>query len=579
MKKFFSLMCAAALLLVSCSEKEEPVKKVSAVTLDKTSVTLKVGETSQLTATITPADAKDKTLTWTSSKESVATVSEEGLVTAIALGDAVVTVSSKNGKTATCAVKVEKTPVASITLNATEKEFDKIGQTFQLTATVLPDDATDKTVTWKSSKTSVATVSGSGLITTTGYGEATITASCGGKEATCAVTVTAIPVTSVTLNPASKSGVIGDTFQITATVKPDDAVDKTLTWSSTNTAVATVDNNGNVKMVGVGDVEIKATAKSGAVGICAVHVDPINVSEVSLNVTEKTFTALGETLQLTASVLPANATYQTITWSTTDATVATVSNAGLVTAAGYGTATITATSHNGKTATCDITVQKQFEITAVNYTVGGVTKNALEAPIYTYPGAQITLTPVDNEAETGITYQITTDSGVITASGNVLTFDAASSSPSDANHQSRLWSDATITVTASNGKNVTFKVYCSLTSGFARNGSACQATDPLTQYMIAAEGTMSFALLYFNGTDYSNIPVDAYVVEVVGTPAYMSASANATNNTYVITAGENTGINTIKATIGPLAMDLCTVKVGGNVVASLEDLIVDDFVF
>ena len=106
-------------------------------------------------------------------------------------------------------------------------------------------DATDKTVTWSTSDASVATVS-DGVVTAIKLGSATIRAKAGDKEATCAITVEATPVTSVTLDQTSASLKVGETVSLTATVKPDDATDKSATWSSSNTSVATVSSTGVV---------------------------------------------------------------------------------------------------------------------------------------------------------------------------------------------------------------------------------------------------------------------------------------------------------------------------------------------
>ncbi len=221
------------------------------VTLDKTSLSLAIGESATLTATVKPDDATDKTVAWSSSDESVAKV-DNGKVTAVKSGKA--TVTAKCGvKTAECAVTVT-VPVSSITLDKTTLSL-VIGESFTLTATVKPDDATDKTVTWSSSDESVAKVD-NGKVTAVKSGKATVTAKCGVKTAECAVTVT-VPVSSITLDKTTLSLVIGESFTLTATVKPDDATDKTVAWSSSDESVARVDN-GKVTAVNAGQAKISA---------------------------------------------------------------------------------------------------------------------------------------------------------------------------------------------------------------------------------------------------------------------------------------------------------------------------------
>ena len=165
------------------------VVAVSSVSLDKTSVSLNVGESVTLAATVKPDNASDKTVTWSSSKTSVATVDANGKVTAVAEGNATITAKAGD-KTATCTVTVKKKVVAvsSISLDKTSLEL-KEGETATLIATVNPDNATNKAVTWSSDKTSVATVNASGKVTAVAEGTATITAKAGGKTATCIISV------------------------------------------------------------------------------------------------------------------------------------------------------------------------------------------------------------------------------------------------------------------------------------------------------------------------------------------------------------------------------------------------------
>ncbi len=174
--------------------------------LNKTAVTKKVGETEQLIATVVPADATNKAVTWKSSNTEVATVDSNGKVTAKKVGTAEVTVTTKDGnKTATCIVKVTANTVAVTGVKLNKTSISKVvGQTEQLTATVLPENATNKAVTWKSSNTAVATVDANGKVTAKKVGTAkvTVTTKDGNKTATCSVTVTAkeVKVTGVKLD-------------------------------------------------------------------------------------------------------------------------------------------------------------------------------------------------------------------------------------------------------------------------------------------------------------------------------------------------------------------------------------------
>ena len=168
---------------------------VTGVTLNKTSTELTVGQSETLTAAVEPSNATNKNVTWSSSAESVATV-EDGKVTAVGAGEATITVTTEDGnKTATCAVTVAAAtvPVTGVTLSQTQESLysNRTPNTLTLTATVAPDNATNKAVTWSTSNSTVATVDANGLITAVAPGTAaiTVTTTDGSFTATCTVTV------------------------------------------------------------------------------------------------------------------------------------------------------------------------------------------------------------------------------------------------------------------------------------------------------------------------------------------------------------------------------------------------------
>ena len=236
----------------TCSVKvSSKIVAVTSITLDKTSLSMQVGETEAITAIVSPDNATDKTVEWGSSDVAVATVAD-GIITAKKSGEAIIT--AKSGSCiAECKVTITVS-AESVTLDKTSLSL-AIGESATLTATVKPDDATDKTVAWSSSDESVAKVD-NGKVTAVKSGKATVTAKCGVKTAECAVTVT-VPVSSITLDKTTLSLVIGESFTLTATVKPDDATDKTVTWSSSDESVARVDN-GKVTAVNAGQAKISA---------------------------------------------------------------------------------------------------------------------------------------------------------------------------------------------------------------------------------------------------------------------------------------------------------------------------------
>lgn len=235
------------------------------------------------------------------------------------------------------------------------------GDSESLVATVSPNNATDKSVTWTSSVPSVATVDASGMVNALAVGSTTITVTTtdGGFTATCTVTVSAkIAVTSVSLNTGAVSINKNASTTLTATVYPSNATNKNVTWSSSNTGIATV-SNGVVTGVAAGTATITVTTVDGSkTATCTVTVNPTHASSISIS--EATLSLkVGQTSLLTASITPADADDKAVVWSTNDATVATIDN-GTVTAVGAGTATITAASHDNSDlkATCIVTVEE-----------------------------------------------------------------------------------------------------------------------------------------------------------------------------------------------------------------------------
>lgn len=177
----------------TCVITVDPIE-VTKITLDRTSLNLGVNKTRTLVATIMPTNATDKTVTWTTSDGTVATVTNGGVVRGIAYGTATITATSSNGLTATCKVNVVPTPVEGVSLNKNSTTLLINGNshgTERLTATVTPNDAVNKNVTWTSSNPAVATVDNTGLVTAVAKGTATITVTTvdGGYTASCTVRV------------------------------------------------------------------------------------------------------------------------------------------------------------------------------------------------------------------------------------------------------------------------------------------------------------------------------------------------------------------------------------------------------
>jgi uncharacterized protein YjdB len=337
---------------------------VATVSLAPSSATLVAGATVQLQATLTDSGGNvltGRTITWSTDNGSVATVSGTGLVTAAGTGSANITATSE-GQIASASITVSNVPVASVTVAPTTVAL-QTGQTAQLTATTKDANGnvlTGRVVTWSSNNASVATVSGSGLVTAgAASGSATITATSEGQNGTATANVTYIPVASVTVSPASASLQVGQTTQLTATPKDANGnplSGRVVTWSSSNTTVATVNGTGLVSAKAAGSATIMATSE-GQNGTASITVTQVPVATVTVSPASASV-QVGLTVQLSATTKDANGnilTGRTVTWSSSDTTIAKVSGTGLVTGQRAGSATITATSE-GKSGTSAITV-------------------------------------------------------------------------------------------------------------------------------------------------------------------------------------------------------------------------------
>jgi uncharacterized protein YjdB len=316
---------------------------VGSIYLDKTEASILKGTTMTLTPTVYPTSLEDKSVTWKSSNTKVATVTADGKVTGVKTGIATITCTSNTtGLKTTC-----KVTVGSIYLDKTDAVIKK-GKTLTLTPTVYPTSLEDKSVTWKSSNTKVATVSSTGKVkgVKTGIATITCTSNATGLKTTCKVTVG-----SIYLDKTEVSILKGTTMTLTPTVYPTSLEDKSVTWKSSNTKVATVSSTGKVKGVKTGIATITCTSNvTGLSATCKVTVGSIYLDKTEVSIVK------GTTLTLTPSVYPTTLADKGVTWKSSDETVATVIG-GKVEGLKAGTATITCTSNvTGLSATCQVTV-------------------------------------------------------------------------------------------------------------------------------------------------------------------------------------------------------------------------------
>ena len=351
---------------------EVPETAPASVTLSEKTKTLSVNDTFSLTATVAPAHAANNTVTWSSSNTSVATVSSTGVVTAVGNGSAVITAATQNGKSDTCSITVS-TPITHVVINKSILEM-RTGESATLAATVLPENTSgNRTVTWSSSNTSVATVSNTGVVTAVGNGSAVITATASNnKSASCEVFVSN-PAESLRLSEEQVNPLVGGTAAIRATVTPSGSTDN-VTWYSSDESVATVDQNGTVNALKAGHAIITARTDNALTAECTVkvynNVESITSEWSSLEL------YVGQSRSLDYTITPSGA-QEALTWISSNESVVSVSD-GTVHAGAEGVAIVSAVASNGVSTQWIIDVRTPLEQSYESY--GALTLYGFEYP-------------------------------------------------------------------------------------------------------------------------------------------------------------------------------------------------------
>ncbi|MDR0755092.1 MAG: Ig-like domain-containing protein [Prevotellaceae bacterium] len=272
-----AMICIAS---ISCQKQnEEPVVPVTGIKLNENTVSLNTGSEAKLIPSIIPNNATNQTVKWLSGNPGIATVDDSGLIKGISVGKAVITATTvNNGKIDSCIVTVNaiSVPVTGIKVTPETAKI-KIKATFQLAAAVLPTDATNKKVTFKSNDDNVATVNENGLITGISAGKATIIATTndGRKKDSCIVTVDtdAISVTGIALTLMDAGIEVNQTTKIIVHVQPAAATNKKVTFKSSDENVATVNENGLITGKSAGAATITVTSEDGGkTATCIINV-------------------------------------------------------------------------------------------------------------------------------------------------------------------------------------------------------------------------------------------------------------------------------------------------------------------
>lgn len=361
-----------------------PIVPVTNVQVTPSTIDLEIGETFTLTATVEPANATDQTVSWGSSNLQIATIDDNGLVTAISPGVVDIAVTTADGPYSASAriTVLDDTPpevsVYNVLVSPTTVALE-VGETVQLTGAVEPSNATNQNVSWISNNPAIATIDSNGRVTAVGAGiiDVTVSAEDGGYSASSIITVTGGPqpevsVYNVLVSPTTVSLEAGETVQLTATTEPSNATNQNVSWISNNPAIATIDSNGLVTAVGAGVIDVTVSAEDGGysassfITVTGGTPPPVSVYNILVAPNEVTL-GLGETFQLNASTEPSNATNQSVTWFSNNPNIAAVDTSGLVTATGLGEIDVTAVADDGGyTASAIINVVASSQSSAVN---------------------------------------------------------------------------------------------------------------------------------------------------------------------------------------------------------------------
>ena len=336
---------------------------VQSISLNATQKELIIGDSFTLTATLSPENATNHNVIWKLVSGNAIALSADGVIQAKKVGEALVRAEAADGSgiTAECKVVVKPRLVQAISLNATQKEVI-VGDSFTLTATLSPENATNRNVIWKLVSGDAISLSNIGVIQAKKVGEALVRAEAAdgsGVSAECKVVVKPRLVQSISLNATQKHLIIGDSFTLTATLSPENATNRNVIWKLVSGNAISLSNTGVIQAKKVGEALVRAEAAdcSGITAECKLVVKPRLVQAISLKL-EKDTVAVGEHFTVTANVLPKNATNSTLQWSVSAPLLLKHLGAGSFEALKTGSATITAQARDGskQEASCRIEI-------------------------------------------------------------------------------------------------------------------------------------------------------------------------------------------------------------------------------
>lgn len=331
------------------------------ISVEKVEITNKdqdmfVADELQLVAEVTPKNATNKTVKWESSDPTVASVDETGYVRALKSGKVVITATSTNGKVGKSTFEVRDVMAESITLNKHDETLF-VGDTLKLKHVIEPPNTTDKTVEYVSSNPDIATVDKNGKVKAIKPGKVVISVSTiNGKVDECKITVKAIEAESISFTGNTVINLtLGTSRRLGYSIAPPNTTDKRVKWSSSNTNVVSVTNNGVIVGRRIGTANVTVTTMNGKKATAVVTVQYPEPRNIRISHTS-VILEIGKKLQLSATISPNKVNDSKITWKSSNPSVVSVNSNGLLTAMDSGTATITVRTSNGKSATCKVVV-------------------------------------------------------------------------------------------------------------------------------------------------------------------------------------------------------------------------------
>ena len=310
---------------------------------------LNVGEIIKANYVVSPSNATNQNVTFSSSNESVATIDATGTIRTLKAGQTDIAITTKDGnKTSFVTINVVEpyNGVPTITLNKNYTVI-KPWHSEYLNAKINP---VGKNLIWSSSDNTIATVDSRGRVSAWREGTTVITVSTedGSVKASCniRVAVSDVKVEGITINKSNLDLGLGSSFQLTSTITPNDATNQNVTYVSSNPEIASVDQNGNIKGLNVGTVTITANAANGKQALCTVNVQDIKIAKITVN-KRNVLLVKGNTFNIKTSISPSNATNKVLAYSSSDNNVVTVNSDGLVTGVNLGTAVVKVKSKDG----------------------------------------------------------------------------------------------------------------------------------------------------------------------------------------------------------------------------------------